>query len=100
MMSIWFIGYLIIGGLGSIPGCFFGVIIIILLQEGLTQLFSALGNVYPPALNLISATRPVCFGIIVALFLIFEPRGIAHRWDIIKSHYRSWPFAIGRSEGG
>lgn len=92
MQSIWYIGYLIVGGLGSIPGCFFGVILIITLQEGLTRLFSILGNTFPYALNMISATRPIVFGIVISLFLIFEPKGLAHRWDIVKNYYRSWPF--------
>jgi branched-chain amino acid transport system permease protein len=92
MQSIWYLGYLIVGGLGSIPGSFFGVIFIILLQEGLTRLFSFLGEIYPQAVNLISTTRPIFFGAIVALFLIYEPRGLAHRWEIVKTYYRSWPF--------
>jgi branched-chain amino acid transport system permease protein len=92
MQSIWYLGYLIVGGLGSIAGCFFGVILIIALQEGVTRLFSSLGSSYPEAINMISTTRPIFFGVVVALFLIFEPRGLAHRWEVVKTYYRSWPF--------
>jgi branched-chain amino acid transport system permease protein len=27
------------------------------------------------------------------LFLIFEPRGLAHRWETFKATYRLWPFS-------
>jgi branched-chain amino acid transport system permease protein len=33
------------------------------------------------------------FGLILMVFLIFEPRGIAHRWEIFKTSYRLYPFA-------
>jgi branched-chain amino acid transport system permease protein len=92
MQSIWYVGYLIVGGLGSIPGCFFGVILIIVLQEGLTRAFSSLGGIYPNILNFISTTRPILFGVILSLFLIYEPKGLSHQWEIIKNYYRSWPF--------
>lgn len=92
MQSIWYLGYIIVGGLGSIPGCYFGVILIIVLQEGLIRLFSLLVGFYPKATILIATTKPILFGIIVALFLIFEPKGLANRWERVKTYYRSWPF--------
>jgi branched-chain amino acid transport system permease protein len=33
------------------------------------------------------------FGLAVVIFLIFEPRGLAHRWEIFKASYRLYPFA-------
>jgi len=32
-------------------------------------------------------------GLVIIIFLIFEPRGLVHRWEIIKSYYRRWPFS-------
>ena len=26
------------------------------------------------------------------VFVIFEPRGLVHRWNIVKESYRIWPF--------
>ncbi|MDZ4247635.1 MAG: hypothetical protein U1D67_11035 [Dehalococcoidia bacterium] len=31
--------------------------------------------------------------LIIVLFIIFEPRGLAHRWQIFKSSYRLHPFS-------
>jgi branched-chain amino acid transport system permease protein len=33
------------------------------------------------------------FGITIILFLVFEPRGLSHRWEILKESYRLWPFS-------
>jgi len=34
----------------------------------------------------------VFLGSVIAAFLIFEPRGLMHRWNILKQSYRMWPF--------
>jgi branched-chain amino acid transport system permease protein len=34
----------------------------------------------------------VTIGVVAILFLILEPRGLAHRWRIIKAYYRLWPY--------
>ena len=39
---------------------------------------------------------PVLVGLM--LFLIFEPRGLAHRWGMIKAYYRLWPFSHEEAE--
>ncbi|MDY6851419.1 MAG: hypothetical protein SV487_04985 [Thermodesulfobacteriota bacterium] len=31
-------------------------------------------------------------GLIIMLFLVYEPRGLAHRWEIIKTKFRLYPF--------
>lgn len=92
--AVFFIGMLIVGGLGSITGVFFGTLLISFLIEGvtfaspvLTKLLPALGMA--PAAALAASS----FGIIIALFLIFWPRGLAHQWNIFKASYRLFPFA-------
>ncbi len=89
--SVWFLGYLLVGGLGTIPGTFFGVTFIVGLTEGLAYAFSWLGTVFPRADALTAPTRQILFGLVVAAFLIFEPRGLNHWWERVKMYYRSWP---------
>jgi branched-chain amino acid transport system permease protein len=36
---------------------------------------------------------PLVFGLTLTLFLIFEPRGLAHRWEILKAAWRLRPFS-------
>jgi len=90
--SMWFLGYLIVGGLGSVPGTYFGVILIILLEEFLIVGLSGLSSIFPTATNVIAPGQNIIFGLVIVLFLIFEPRGLAHRWEVFKTYYRSWPF--------
>lgn len=92
--GLWYIGMLIVGGMGSIPGVFFGVTVIRVLDELVLLVSPYLSNWLPwlgaaPAAGLgLSA-----FGLVLVLFLIKEPRGLAHRWEIMKASVRLYPFA-------
>jgi branched-chain amino acid transport system permease protein len=90
--SMWFLGYLLVGGLGSIPGTFFGVILIMGLNEGLTQLFSFVTGILPELTRFLAPLRQVIFGLVVMSFLLFEPRGIANTWSKIKNYVHLWPY--------
>jgi branched-chain amino acid transport system permease protein len=37
--------------------------------------------------------KEVIFGLLIVLFLIFEPRGLAEIWNRIKTFFRLWPFS-------
>jgi len=92
--ALWYIGMLIVGGMGSIPGVFFGVIMIRALDELVMLLSPYLATWFPwmgsaPA----AALGLTAFGLVLALFLILEPRGLAHRWEVIKASVRFYPFA-------
>jgi branched-chain amino acid transport system permease protein len=94
MDSVLYVGIIIIGGLGTTIGPILGVIFIRLIDVLVTQLSPALQSAFPsiPG-NFTSGIAPMLFGLAIILFLIFEPRGIAHRWSKIKSAYRLWPFS-------
>lgn len=90
MDSVWYLGMLIVGGLGGIMGPVFGVFLIRLLTE-----FVAIISPSIPIVGEAEAATlgQMVFGLVVVLFLIFEPRGLLHRWEIFKTSYRLWPFA-------
>ena len=90
--SMFYLGYLIVGGVGSISGTYFGVILIIVLEEVLVVGIGSLASTYPQASSVIAPAQNIIFGLVIVLFLIFEPRGLAHRWEVFKTYYRSWPF--------
>jgi branched-chain amino acid transport system permease protein len=31
---------------------------------------------------------------VLIIFLIFEPRGLAHRWEMVKAYFKLWPFSF------
>ena len=93
--SILYIGMIIIGGLGTTIGPIFGVVFIRLLQQILTvELVPFLERTFTmlPA-GFATGVTPMLFGLVIILFLILEPRGLAHRWTLFKSAYRLWPFS-------
>jgi len=90
MESIWYLGMLIIGGMGSISGAIMGTIFIRLLDIVAKLITPLAGQIFPTAMT---AVGPTLFGLVIILFLLYEPRGLAHRWTTFKASYRLWPFS-------
>lgn len=80
----------IIGGLGSIAGSFFGAAFIVLLPIVLDTLPSALGIPIDTALS--AHLTSMIFGALIVFFLIVEPHGIARLWATSREKLRLWPF--------
>ncbi len=91
--SINYLAMIIIGGIGSVLGSIFGAIFMVLLPEVLRLIADALSGVYPSIGNFFSAMREVVFGLTIILFLIYEPDGLNHRWQMIKAYWKLWPFS-------
>jgi branched-chain amino acid transport system permease protein len=81
---------IIIGGLGSILGCFIGAAFFTLLPIVLNQLPGWLGLNWSTAT--ISHLEFMIFGALIVAFLIIEPHGLARLWRIGKEKLRLWPF--------
>jgi branched-chain amino acid transport system permease protein len=94
-LSIQFIAMIIIGGLGSIPGSIFGTVFIVILNEILShaaEFFMNIGLSTGLAIT-IAPLREFFFGLAIVIFIIFEPKGLAEIWRIIRSSFRLWPFS-------
>jgi branched-chain amino acid transport system permease protein len=81
---------IIIGGLGSILGCFLGAAFMTLLPIFLNRAPMALG--LPLSTATISHMEFMTFGALIVFFLIIEPRGLARLWQLGKEKLRLWPF--------
>ncbi len=83
----------IIGGLGSLIGCFMGAAFIWVLPILIRAFPQFVG------LEIGSATvehiSSVVIGALIILFLIVEPHGFARLWQITKEKLRTWPFPYG-----
>ncbi len=93
--SILYIGMIIIGGLGTTLGPILGVVFIRVLQQVLmVEVVPFLETTFTalPA-GFATGVTPMLFGLVIVLFLILEPRGLAHRWMLLKAAYRLWPFS-------
>jgi branched-chain amino acid transport system permease protein len=81
---------IIIGGLGSIMGSFFGAAFIVILPILLNQVPAMLG--IPLSTTLVSHLELMIFGALIVFFLIVEPHGLARLWAVGKEKLRLWPF--------
>lgn len=90
--SVWYLGMIIIGGMGSTVGSVTGALFVAFLTQYSTYFFSGLASTYPAVAGIVIPIKLVLFGLIIILVLIFEPRGIAHGWQLFKAYYRLWPF--------
>jgi branched-chain amino acid transport system permease protein len=84
----------IIGGLGSIMGAFFGAAFIVVLPIVLNQLLPAAGGLFGLTVStaMISHAEFMIFGALIVWFLIAEPHGLAKLWSMGKQKMRLWPF--------
>ena len=80
----------IIGGLGSIMGAFFGAAFITILPIVINQLPIWFG--IPIDTALASHMEFMIFGALIVFFLIVEPHGLARLWSTAKEKLRLWPF--------
>ena len=80
----------IIGGLGSIMGSFFGAAFIVVLPLLLNQIPAVLG--IPISTATASHLELMIFGALIVFFLIVEPHGLARLWSTAKEKFRLWPF--------
>ncbi len=81
---------IIIGGMGSILGSYFGAAFIVVLPLLLNQLPGWLG--FEVSTAFISHLEFMIFGSLIVFFLIAEPHGLARLWAIGKEKLRLWPF--------
>jgi len=91
--SIWYLGFLVVGGFGSIFGAIAGATVWKIMDE-FSTLVTPLAEIFlgGAAFYASAAFSLVIYSLIIIIFLVFEPRGIAHRWEMVKRSYRLHPF--------
>jgi branched-chain amino acid transport system permease protein len=80
----------IIGGLGSLLGSFFGAALIYILPIIVRLLPESLG--LPLHADTVEHVTFMIVGVLIIVFLIGEPAGLARLWQIAKQKLRVWPF--------
>ena len=78
----------ILGGLGTINGAFIGAAFILLFP---VLLNSVGNNVFHGAIDatIISSIEQVIFGLLMIIFMIYEPLGMAKLWENLKQKFSS-----------
>lgn len=89
-LSLNLLFMIIIGGMGSLLGSYFGAAFIVVLPILLNQIPAMLG--IPLSTAMVSHLEIMIFGALIVFFLIVEPHGLARLWAIGKEKLRLWPF--------
>jgi branched-chain amino acid transport system permease protein len=93
MQSIDYLAMCIIGGLGHLLGGIFGVGFYFILERILEVVTTSLNTAFPDHVTWFVSIREIVFGLVIILFLIFEPDGLAARWRTIRAYWKLWPFS-------
>lgn len=88
MMSINYLVMLVIGGMGAVYGAVIGASFIVFLPEWITGLRDAF---LPPGTD-VAVLQFLIYGLIILIFIVFEPHGIYGRWLVIKNYFKKFPF--------
>ena len=91
--SLWLVGVILIGGAGSLYGVFFGSLFMVFVMETLKFAMTPLAPIFPQLVMKFLFLKEATFGLAIAVFLIYEPNGLAYRWWQIKNYFNLWPFS-------
>ena len=89
-LSFLLIGMIIIGGMGTVLGSFFGAGFIVLMPIFINQSLLTIMERVPSDIR--ANSESIIFGGLIIFFLIVEPFGMARLWHTIKEKMRLWPF--------
>jgi branched-chain amino acid transport system permease protein len=92
LLSIEALAILIVGGLGSALGAVLGTILIVLLPEA-TRFVFGLFSAQMDALFSTGAQelKSMLYGLVIILFLRFQPRGLVGAWHDLRRLWVNWP---------
>jgi branched-chain amino acid transport system permease protein len=89
-VAVEYIAMIIIGGLGSALGAVLGATFVTLLPYAID---AAVAGLAPGAADYyIFPAKFGAFGLLMALFLIFEPLGLVGIWRRVRNWFFLWPF--------
>jgi branched-chain amino acid transport system permease protein len=97
LLSVQYIAMILIGGAATIAGSIMGALFITLLNR-ITQELSRAVPAVSDVLTLggllsIFDLQAVLYGLLIIVFLIFEPRGLFGIWIRARNYWKGWPFS-------
>lgn len=96
LLSVQFVAMILIGGVATISGSIMGAMFIALLPRFTQEVPRYLDFVSSRAtggLLSIFDLETILYGLLIIVFLIFEPRGLFGIWIRTRNYWKQWPFA-------
>jgi branched-chain amino acid transport system permease protein len=97
LLSVQYLAMILIGGVATISGSIMGALFI----SSLGRLSGELANILPfidessgsGGLLSVFQLEAILYGVLIIVFLIFEPRGLFGIWNRIRTYWKGWPFS-------
>ena len=90
-LTIQYVAMVIIGGMGSILGAVLGTVFVVLFPYAIDGGMALLGLSERLA-SVVFAVNYAAFGLVMILFLVFEPQGLVGIWRRMQNWFLLWPF--------
>ena len=90
-LTIQYLAMVIIGGMGSLLGALLGALFVSLFPYAIEIALLSLPGAQRHA-SMLFAVNYAAFGLVMILFLMFEPLGLVGIWRRIQSYFLLWPF--------
>jgi branched-chain amino acid transport system permease protein len=97
ILSIQYIAVIIIGGLGTIYGAILGALVVgslpRIIQEFSGSLPFLISGPGDDGILSVASFNNMLFGLLIIIFLLAEPLGLAALWMRLKAYFKFWPFS-------
>lgn len=95
LLSVQFIAMVLIGGAGTVGGTIAGALFISLLPTLSRELPAYVGFISssPAQTPNVFQVEQILYGLLIVVFLLFEPRGLYGIWVRFRTYWKSWPFS-------
>jgi len=93
LLTIQYLGMILVGGLGTVLGSVFGAVFMSLIPEGIRFLSAVIVEHTKLAPTFFGDAQLVFFGIIIICTLIYAPKGLFGFWEDTKLYFRTWPLS-------
>jgi len=90
-LSIQYVAMIIVGGMGSVLGALLGTVFVVLFPHAIDAAMAATGLAQRLS-SVVFAVNYAAFGLVMILFLVFEPQGLVGIWRRVRDWFLLWPF--------
>jgi branched-chain amino acid transport system permease protein len=97
-LSIQYVAMIIVGGMGSLLGALLGAVFVTLFPYAIETAMRALPGAKGYA-GMLFAVNYAAFGLVMILFLVFEPLGLVGIWRRIQTYFLLWPYRQRQAAG-
>lgn len=90
-LTIQYVAMIIIGGMGSLLGAVLGTVFVVLFPYAIDAAMALLG-ISERLSSVVFAVNYAAFGLVMIVFLVFEPQGLVGLWRRVRDWFLLWPF--------